>query len=84
MSGPRRRWVNGEIVYVDLAELLAAARAFVPTCEETHVPDGGDEPVACGQRATHVDRVNGLETLGYLCAEHAELSLASSWRRAGC
>lgn len=52
-----------------LREVVDAARAFVPTCEETRVPDGGDEPVSCGQRATHIDRLSGHD-LGPICAEH--------------
>lgn len=64
-----------------LREVAEAARAFVPICEETHVPDGGEEPVACGQRATHIDRLNGYD-LGPICTEHAELSLASARKAA--
>ena len=67
--------------FAGLAELAAAARAFVPTCEETHTPDEGSEPVTCGKRATHIDRLNGHD-LGYLCDEHAELSLASAKKAA--
>lgn len=57
-------------------ELVAAASALVPTCEETTYDEAADEGHACGKRATHMDRMNGIET-NHLCDVHAELALAS-------
>lgn len=64
-----------------LREALEAARAFIPTCEETTYDDASERSSSCGKLATHMDRCNGHET-SRLCDEHASLARAAAEKAA--
>jgi hypothetical protein len=76
----RERLVSTAAELRALREVAEAARAFLPTCEETTWIDEATSQ-ECGQPVTHMDRMHGCDT-NLLCAKHASEAVASAKRAA--
>jgi hypothetical protein len=63
-----------------LRDVAEAAKAFVPTCEETTWIDEATSQ-ECGQPVTHMDRMHGCDT-NLLCAKHAAEAFEGAKRAA--